>query len=122
MAEFPLPSGSQFVNAEMEDVAATSSNAVWFTLPGAGLIGRFNLSLSGTPQAFDFLNPRNYPWLYPGKTLRPWQIKLDGKGLPWFTEPGTNQLMRYNPNTVVSFEHYPILTSDSGLMAYTSRR
>ena len=115
LAEFPLPSESQFATAEMEDIASTSSDAVWFTLPGVGLIGHFNLSLWGTSLAFDFKNPRNYPWQYPGITLRPWQIKLDGKGLPWFTEPGTNQLMRFSPSTTANFENYPIPTPDGGL-------
>ena len=118
LVEFPLPAGSPYDNAEMEDVAATSGNAVWFTLPGSELTGRFNLSLwdpANPTSAFAFQNPRNYPWLYPGKILRPWQIKLDGIGLPWITEPGTNQLMRFNPGTVVSWEHHPVLTPDSGL-------
>lgn len=115
MAEFPLPSGAAFAQAQMEDVAANSANAVWFTLPGVGLIGGFDLSLWGTTQAFSFLNPRNYPWLFPGKTLRPWQMKLDGWGLPWFTEPGTGHLMRYNPNTIAQFEHYPAASTNGEL-------
>lgn len=115
LTEFPLPTEPQYTNAAMEDIAAASSAAVWFTLPGVGLIGRFNLSVWPSSLAFDFLNPRNYPWLYPGITLRPWQIKLDGRDLPWFTEPGTNQLMRYNPATIATFEHYPVPSADAEL-------
>lgn len=115
VAEFPLPAGAEFAQAQMEDVAAVSSDAVWFTLPGAGLIGRFSLPLWGSSQGFYFLNPRNYPWLFPGKTLRPWQMKLDGWGLPWFTEPGTDHIMRYNPNTIAQFEHYPVVSTNGEL-------
>ncbi len=39
-AEFPLP----WTGAELESIAATSSENVWFTAPGKSMVGQFALS------------------------------------------------------------------------------
>ena len=109
--EFPLP----WAGAMMESVAAVSGETVWFTAPGVQRIARFALSrwldpVPGNPDpggAFGFA--------YTGVGSKPFQIKLDTEGLPWFTEPSSNRIGRFNPGTITIFEWYPVPTPDSGL-------
>ena len=103
-AEFPLP----WSGAGLENVAATSSENVWFTAPGRSLIGQFALSAWPDPG-------RAFGSAYTGTGTRPHDIKLDSDTLPWFTEPSTNRIGRFTPATTTSFEWYPILTPNSGL-------
>ena len=109
-AEFPLP----WSGAGMENIAATSSNNVWFTAPGREGISQFSLAdwQIGPQTAFGFA-PTTTP-LSPSPTS-PYDIKIDGEGFPWFTEPSTNRIGRFNPATTTSFEWYPVTTPNSEL-------
>jgi streptogramin lyase len=105
VAEFPLP----WTGAELESVAATSSENVWFTAPGKSIVGQFALSAWPDPvEAFG--------WAPTGTGTRPHDIKIDGENLPWFTEPVSNRIGRVSPATTTNFEWYPVRTSQSGLM------
>ncbi len=93
-AEFPLPLA--WSSADMENIAATSSENVWFTAPGLSGIALFDLSMwqSDPGNAYDFVtsNPLNDP--KPINPTRPYDIKIDGTGVPWITEPRTNRIGR----------------------------
>ena len=41
--------------------------------------------------------------------------RLMREGYPWFTEPSTNSIGRFNPATTTSFEWYHVKTPSSGL-------
>ena len=111
-AEFPLP--LTWAGAQMENIAATSSDNVWFTVPGRKAIAQFSLSdwQIDPLRAFDF-QPTTTP-LQPAPTS-PYDIKIDGEGYPWFTEPVTNRIGRFNPATTTDFEWYWVRTANSGL-------
>jgi streptogramin lyase len=110
--EFPLP--LPWSGAQMENIAATSSSNIWFTTPGRKAIAQFSLPdwQINPARGFDF-EPTTTS-LYPAPTS-PYDIKIDGEGNPWFTEPNTNRIGRFNPATTTSFEWYPIQTPNSGL-------
>ena len=106
-AEFPL--FPAWAGAALENIAATSSENVWFTAPGKSGIIQFILSFWPDPSmAFGFVPT--------GTGTKPYDIKIAaGESLPWFTEPGTNRIGRYIPNTIASFKWYSVSTPNSGL-------
>jgi streptogramin lyase len=105
-AEFPLPLA--WSGANMENIAATSSENVWFTAPGRSGIGQF--ALSAWP------DPGNaFGWAPTGTGTKPHDIKIGDDNLPWFTEPSSNRIGHFNPATTTSFEWYPVRTPSSGL-------
>jgi virginiamycin B lyase len=110
-AEFPLP----WTGADLVSIAATSSENVWFTAPGKSMLGQFALSAWLPPQPGDPDPGRAFGFepLDPGS--RPHDIKVDNEKLPWFTEPSSNRIGRFNPATTTSFEWYPVRTPSSGL-------
>jgi len=110
-AEFPLP----LSGTDLESVAATSSENVWFTAPGRSLIGLFVLSLWLPPRPGNPDPGGAFGFVPTGAGSRPHDIKLGAGNLPWFTEPTSNRIGRFSPATTTSFEWYPVQTLDSGL-------
>jgi virginiamycin B lyase len=110
-AEFPLP----WTGAELANVAATSSENVWFTAPGKSLLGQFALSAWLPPQPGDPDPGRAFGFAPLDPGARPQDIKVDAEQRPWFTEPTSNRIGRFNPATTTSFEWYPVRTPSSGL-------
>ena len=104
--EFPLPQA--WAGAALENIAATSSENVWFTAPGRSGIITFVRSL--WPDA-----SRAFTLVPTGTGTKPHDIKIGGNNLPWFTEPGTNRIGYFNPETTTTFEWYPVFTPNSGL-------
>ena len=105
-AEFPL--FQAWAGAKLENIAATSSENVWFTAPGRSGIIQFILSYWPDPSmAFGFVPT--------GAGSKPHDIKIAGDNLPWFTEPGTNRIGRFVPATTTSFKWYSVSTPNSGL-------
>lgn len=111
-AEFPLPAA--WSGANMENIAATSSANIWFTLPGRAGIAQFSLADWQIDPATAFAFAATTTPVSPEPT-RPYDIKIDGEGYPWFTEPSTNSIGRFNPATTTSFEWYHVKTPSSGL-------
>ena len=104
-AEFPLPQA--WAGAALENIAATSSENVWFTAPGRSGIIQFVLPLWPDREPFGFVST--------GLGTKPHDIKIAVDNLPWFTEPGTNRIARFVAGTIESFKWFSVSTPNSGL-------
>jgi virginiamycin B lyase len=101
--EYPLP----VANAYPESVSATTTEAIWFTAPGISRIGRFRLS-------YWPWNPDNaFAFQSTGSGSQPWDIKVATDGAPWLTEPHSNRILKFNPQTFTYFNEYRLPTSGS---------
>src|SRR6266568_2432806 len=67
-------------------LAFDKQGMVWFALPMANAIGRFNPT-----------NNTFQKWTVPTASSGPWDVAIDGNGNVWFTEHYTNEIGRFNP-------------------------
>ena len=61
---------------------------LWFPLPMANAIGKFNVSA----KKFNM-------WTVPTANAGPWDLKIDANGIVWFTEHFSNKIGSFNPTT-----------------------
>ncbi len=61
---------------------------LWFPLPMANAIGKYN------PSTHQFKQ-----WVVPTSGAGPWDLAIDGNGIIWFTEHFSNKIGKFNPTT-----------------------
>ncbi len=102
--EFPLP--ESYPNAEPEDLHIQHADSIWFTAPGVNRIGNLKPSQWPSTNAFVFVST--------GGGSRPWAIKVDAEGYPWFTERVGNRIGQFFPQTIANINWYTLTLTPSG--------
>jgi virginiamycin B lyase len=99
-AEFLLTATltNTWANAQMQSVFAATADSIWFTAPGANRIGNFRPYLYPLISAF---RP-----VYTGLGSRPWEIRVDADGFPWFTEQAGSRVGEFYPTTLSNIHWY----------------
>lgn len=69
-------------------LAFDTSGNLWFPLPMANAIGKYNPS----SKKFNM-------WTVPTASAGPWDLAIDSNGIIWFTEHFTNKIGSFNPKT-----------------------
>ncbi len=120
VTEYSLP--SQFSNGQPQDLYIQNLDSIWFTAPGVNRIG--NLKPSRWPSSNAFV------LVYTGGGSRPWSIKVDSDGFPWFTDVISNRIGQFFPQTTANFKWYTLpfpnsapydLAISSGAIWFTER-
>ncbi len=101
--EYPLPAG--YPNAQPEDIVIQTSDSIWFTAPNVSRLGNFAPSLWPDSSAFEMVSS--------GASSRPWSVKVDASGYPWITERAGNRIGMFFPQTISTFNWYPLPISGS---------
>ncbi len=103
LVEYPLP--SQFPNAQPQDLYIQNQDSIWFTAPGMNRIGNLKPSLGPSSGAFVLV--------FTGGGSRPWSIKVDSDGYPWFTDVFSNRIGQFFPQTIANFKWYTLTLPNS---------